>query len=106
MLFNFMKKPYLASTAEDHKSIGSTPPEELLKNPGKTLGELWDTEQIKEFLDKQKYDIKFGENHLKSHKDTAVEELIADKKVSLKDSIDYLKRIGKLPTGYNNESSC
>ncbi len=36
---------------EDHKAIGSTPPQSLLDNPGKTLDELMSDEEISEWIE-------------------------------------------------------
>lgn len=41
----------LGISPEDHKAIGSTPPQRLLDNPGKTLGELMSDDEINKWIE-------------------------------------------------------
>lgn len=50
----FRTNGQLGVTMEDHLAIGSTPPQKLAENPGKTLEELMSDEEISEWLMTQK----------------------------------------------------
>jgi hypothetical protein len=86
----------LGLTAEDHALVSSTPDDLLAENPGKTLGELWSDEQIKQWLDGLKKfteeDDEDASEHWLNRKREQKENLEASKK--------YLESIGRLPKGF------
>lgn len=85
---------YFSLTAQDHKDIGSTPPQELLENPEKAQYELMTEEQIIEHLDfalECLYDpicIKNGVAKMKK------ELFVA--------SLPFLKSVNRLPKKFEN----
>lgn len=83
----------LSMTLEDHRDIGSTPPEYLLNNPGKTKADLMDDQQILEFLGSKK---RLLTELLYKHdrKSLITYNLVAEE---LAKSIQYLEEIGRLP---------
>ncbi len=98
---------HLGVTAEDHLTFGSSPDIELMRNPGKTLGELWSMKKILEklnglvaFLEKarREYDGK-GQNHPDMH---WMRDDIVYAKKELMGTISYLKSIEKLPKKFEN----
>ena len=58
------KKSKLSWTAEHHGIVGSTPPKILLRNPGKTLGELMSENEAEEQIREAHETIHTGRNHL------------------------------------------
>lgn len=101
------KQGHLGVTKEDHLAIGSTPDIELMKNPEKTLGELWSIEKISgklhglvKFLEKARKEYKEkGTYHPDAH---WAEDDILYAKNELKSTISYLKSIKKLPKEFEN----
>lgn len=103
-----MSRGYLGLTAEDHKAWGGSPPvDELQHNKGRTLGEIWSTERVAEYLQKKigsleaarkEYEEK-GPNNFDSHwsRDT-----ILGVKKELRATTPYLESIGKLPPEFKN----
>ncbi len=96
---------HLGVTAEDHLAFGGSPDYELMRNPGKTLGELWGMEEI---LEKLKSLVNFlgearNEYQEKDHLDSdwAKDNILYAKK-ELRATISYLKSIGKLPKEFED----
>jgi hypothetical protein len=88
-------KGLLQMTAEDHRAIGSTPPYQIMiDNPTKTLGELWDETQIKNYLERQLESLP----ELISLKPEVADNL----RPRLKADFEYLKSIGKLPREFEH----
>lgn len=96
------KNGHLGVTAEDHLVLGGTPDQELIENPGRTLGEVLPMEEILKELESLK---NLLENARKEYgtKGLSYEDLswcrdnIIHAKKELVASINYLKSIGKLP---------
>jgi hypothetical protein len=95
----------LGVTANDHNLIGGTPPGELTKNPGKTLGEIWPLEKIEESLkalvealDNNMQKLKKSGNDYLARKNA--EDGIKYYKKELRLAIPYLKSINKLPPAF------
>jgi hypothetical protein len=85
---------FLSLTAEDHKALSSTPPQELLENIGKQQYEVMSDEDIEEALVnllRAANDLRLFENGFaqQSH-----EELVK--------SIAFLKSVGRLPAKFSN----
>jgi hypothetical protein len=86
----------LGVTSQDHKDLGSTPPDILKENPGKTKADVYSNEELEQVLqawidDRDKYtkpqyiDNTFTQSYLK----------VLRKKILL--SIKYLRSIDRLP---------
>ncbi len=88
---NWKEKGYLGVTAKDHEAIQSTPDEVLLQNPGKTLGEIMNDQEIREYIVGTRKNI--SENKEYSHLKRYNEDL----KQNLEVTIEYLKSIGRFP---------
>ncbi len=98
---------HLGVTADDHKAVGGSPNEELRRNPGKTLGELWKEEKILEklksyatFLERARKE--YGEKNLNDPDIHWSRDDIFSAKEELRAAIPYLKSIGKLPKEFEN----
>ena len=86
----------LGMTAEDHYYIGSTPPQDLINNPGKTQAELMTDDQVLAKLDRDEVfitellqiDTTFAKSALEAVKDKHAGD------------IAYLTRVGRLPGKY------
>ena len=93
----------LGVTAENHKIVGITPPQELSKNPGKTLLGLWTDDQILRYLRDEKKIIEqySGEGH---KEDSAIQGLLQDRRRLLGLSVNLLKRVGRLPEEFTDFS--
>ncbi len=99
----------LGVTGDDHWAIGGTPTLELNKNPGKTEGELWSIEKIKETLDGWVDFLEKARKRLPDVKTDFVanmntEDDIKWAKKELRLAMPYLKSINKLPPEYENFS--
>ena len=89
----------LGVTAEDHKNIGSTPPDELQNNPGKTRAELMDEAQILKWLFEYKTQInEFSKEEYKNN--SFAQSILPQLKKELGLSIEYLRNIDKLPEDF------
>ncbi|QQG45173.1 MAG: hypothetical protein HYW89_04210 [Candidatus Sungiibacteriota bacterium] len=98
----FERLGLLGVTAEDHREIKSTPPEELEKNPGKTRAELMSDEEITQWLKKQRDLIE--EFSQEKYKDNSfAQSYLPDLRKKLELSIRYLKEIGRLPRNFEEE---
>lgn len=90
----------LGVTADDHLSIGSSPQELLVSNPGKTLGELMTEDEISRWIDGQQKQI--AEYSSDQYKNVSFVRSILPKLIEdLRLSKEYLNSIGKLPCGQN-----
>lgn len=92
---NWDKNGSLGVTVEDHILIGSTPEDILVKNPGKTLGELMSDLEINEFIRGTLKNIEENKkySHLKNFNMDLIENLIL--------SVEYLKSIRRLPKDFD-----
>ncbi len=88
---------WLGVTAEDHTLKGSTPDDILIKNPGKTLGELMSDEEIHEYIAEMQKIIIKDENSDIEH----IRMLAEMQKENLDSCIRYLKVIGRLTEDFN-----
>lgn len=90
------RKASLEMTDKDHKDIGSTPPDELIENPGKNKAELMTDTEIEQYL--------IGKQHLiekfKEGGSTFEQSVVKDYEIDLRLCIDYLKSIGRLPKSF------
>jgi len=78
----------------DHKAIGSTPPQRLLDNPGKTLGELMSDEEITYWILGNEKTIKqFSEA---DPNNSFIKTALPDLKKTLELGKKYLKSIDRL----------
>jgi hypothetical protein len=101
---NFASYGHLGVTAADHWAIGGSPDIELNRNQGKTLGELWSIEKIKDRLDSQ---VDFLDQARRRYVmepsgpdgQWAKDDIISVKK-SLRSALHYLDLINKLPEEY------
>lgn len=94
---NARDKANLEMTEDDHLAIGSTPPVELRRNPGKTLAETMDDTRLRSFIvgeveaTKEAFDrAKAGDERQKE-----LTELLRDGFLS--PNVAYLREIGRLP---------
>lgn len=91
----------LGVTAEDHKGIGSTPPEILEKNPGKTESELMTDEDIERWLKEKKDELK--KFSAKEYLDnTFAQSYLPTLKEEIKTTIDFLRSIKRLPEKFRD----
>lgn len=103
------RKSPLAMTAEDHRAIGSTPPEILQKNLGKTMAELMTDEEILLFLEglkNRQQKITEGLARLpkrKSWEHLALQTQKEANKDNFKLSLKYLEEINRLPKEFSPE---
>jgi hypothetical protein len=91
---NWREKGSLGVTASDYEAISGTPEDELIQNPGKTLGEIWSDEQILDHLIGTERNIEENESIEKMKKWND------DLKENLRVTILYLKSINRLPKEY------
>ncbi len=82
-------------TAEDHKIVGSTPPPELVENPGKTLADIMSDAEIIEFLKRGQEALKEIRRHQEDNAIPPGSSQIAEK--MLERTVHYLAAIGRLP---------
>ncbi len=87
---------YLSLTKEDHNAIGSTPPNILMKNPGKTMAELMGDQEIRDYLKKQKDFLDELNKQLRNN-DTSAISWINETQHSLDLARKYLSSIERLP---------
>lgn len=84
----------LAVTAADHYDIGGTPPERLLNNPGKTLGELMSEGEIAIWIkEKEELISKFSKMEPNSF---SVRTALPIIQTELDLGREYLRYLGKL----------
>lgn len=86
----------LGVTADDHLTIGSTPPKKLEENPDRTLGELMTEEEIVDWIKElEKQIAEFSQEKYKNNSfvKSSLPKLIEDLNLGKK----YLTSIGKLP---------
>ncbi len=100
-----MAKANLAMTAKDHLGIGSTPPIELVKNPGMTRAEVMAARgELLGFLRKQVKEVREVHALVKAGKggemDGRLLKLIRDS--YLLPNIKYLKEVGLLPEEFKD----
>ncbi len=93
-LEKYKKFGFFSMTAEDHKNINSTPPNELLENPNKAQYETMTDEEILDYL----------ENAFNCIKDSKFIEngYAKTQKEFLQQSIPFLKSVNRLPEKYKN----
>ena len=91
----------LGVTAKDHKAIGSTPPEALSFHPGKTLSDLMTNKEIRRYLTKERSVIK-KYSAKKYEKDQALQNVLRNGKRNLDLTIEYLRKIGRLPRQFQS----
>lgn len=104
------QRGHLGVTAEDHRAFGGTPDLELSQNQGKTLGELWNIEKIREKLEESIAFLKKArKNYEKKHEGDPrypdnrwYRDDILNEKDELRKTILFLKSIGKLPKEFEN----
>lgn len=90
----FQELGSLAVTAQDHKDIGSTPPQRLRENPDKTLGELMSEQEIAEWVKENEEAIaKFSQMN---SGDPFLRSALPVLKTELELGQKYLKSIGRL----------
>jgi len=83
----------LAVTAADHQTIGSTPPSELLANPGETLEKLYSDDEIDEWFNETRRLI--AEFSQPEKTGDFVESILKIKKAELEATERYLNHIGR-----------
>ncbi len=97
----YKKMSTLEMTARDHKIIGSTPPSEMIAEPDKTLAELMTDEEILAYLREEKEGLEdFSKDKYK--KNSFVKSSLPGLKRDLKLSIEYLRKIGRLPKEFED----
>ena len=86
----------LGVTAEDHKGIGSSPPDELIENPGKTMADLMTDDEILSWLQEHKEEIEeWSKEEFK--KDALVQSILSSMKPDFRATLNYLAGINRLP---------
>jgi hypothetical protein len=88
---NWKENGYLGVTSDDHLGIYSTPNEKLQENPGKTLADLMSDQEILDYISGTKKNILENEGMEK------LKEYNTSLKENLETTINYLKKIGRLP---------
>ncbi len=90
----------LGVTAEDFRSVGGTPPKELLENPGKTRADLMNDKEITEWLDKKRNELK----DLLEDKtgNDIIKRQIKSHRQYIKNATRHLREIGRLPKEYED----
>lgn len=91
----FTLKGYLGVTAEDHESLGSTPEQRLIENPGKSLGEIMsDNEIVKNISEQLEF---FKQQDIQEDDRESWLDFIKQRKEDFITSMRYLKSINRLP---------
>ncbi len=86
----------LGVTAEDHKNIGSTPPEILLMNPGKTEFDLMSDEDLLNWLNGKKEElVRFSSKEFSVN--VFVQSYLPTLKEEIKATLDFLRLKKRLP---------
>lgn len=98
----FDKLGSLGVTAEDHKAIGSTPPEALSSHPGKTFSDLMTNKEILHYLKEEKKIIRQYSTEKKHEKDPAIRDFLWQRKRIFNVTIEYLKGIDRLPRQFQS----
>jgi|GEM_PF-1621130 len=98
---------HLGVTAKDHLAFGGSPNLELTRNPGKTLGELWNLDKIREkleelvvFLEKSRQE--YAKKNPRDFDAHWPKDNILYAKKELRKTISYLMSIEKLPKEFEN----
>ena len=86
------RKSDLEMTLEDHVNIGSTPPEILKQNPGKTKGELLSDEELRNYLESKQQLIGL----LSSEENPFAQSALKDSKEDWESTKTYLTKIGRM----------
>ena len=98
---NFEAFGPLGVTAEDHKGIGSTPPEILEKNPGKTESDLMTDEDLAQWLKEKEEELKKYSG--KEYLDNAfAQSYLPTLKEEIKTTINFLRSINRLPEKFRD----
>lgn len=92
---SFGGKGYLGATADDHERIYSTPDERLIKNPGKSLGEIMSDEELHENIALQLEF--FKEQDSSEIEKEHWQDFVTSRKIDFINSLRYLEKIGRLP---------
>lgn len=91
----------LGVTGEDHRSIGSTPPEILQKNPGKTKLELMSDRDISIWLRNKKEELeKYSSEKLSAN--SFVRSYLPTLREEIKATLVLLRANKRLPEGYQD----
>lgn len=94
---------WLGLTAEDHVISGSNGmPELLLKNPGKTLGELMSDEEILNWIKGEKDSLIEYFEKLRNPGSSFEKFHLPEITYRFKASLEYLKHIGRLPKEFED----
>lgn len=93
--------PCLSMTAEDHRRVGSTPPQELVDNPNQRFHESMNEGQLGHFMQKQITAIEFLYREALSGDDRAL-RFFKRSLESLSLNISYLRDINRLPESLIN----
>lgn len=84
----------LSMTKDDHQKIYSTPPQRLLENPGKTLGEIMSDQEIADWIKENEKAI--AEFSQMNSENSFVKNALPVLKKELDLGLKYLKSIGRL----------
>lgn len=101
--FSNDEKPYLSSiaqTAEDHASIGSTPPYDLAENPGKTYGDLMTPEDAVDWVTAER-ELRAEITDERDRNPRLADSILRLLELDLQHGIPYLQELGKLPDDYS-----
>lgn len=95
----------LGVTAADHLAVGSSPPVQLEKNPGKTLAGIMSTEEIAAWLEQKATFLSSEKKRyaaMENPDDWTKSGLVLYAKAELRLAIPYLASIGKLPQEFTD----
>jgi hypothetical protein len=90
-------KANLEMTLDDHYAVGSTPPKELVQNPGKTIAETMDDTALLEFVRKEVETVADVFEMAKKGGEREKDLLHTTRDGFLTPNIVYLRQIGRLP---------
>lgn len=95
-------KANLEMTANDHLAIGSTPSRILKENPGKTLAETMDDQEIQRFILDEINTVSEMHEEAKDGKEVAINVFKVVLDEFLIPNIQYLRSIGRLPKEFTD----
>lgn len=93
---------HLAMTEQDHLNIGSTPPQELVDNPGKQWHELMDDKRLEHFIMEQIVATLLSHRKAADGDPRGIQMLNLHLNDYLAPNIAYLQKIGRIPEGLEN----
>lgn len=90
------RKSSLEMTDQDHRDLASSPPDDLIKNSGKSRGEYMTDKELENYLGEKRRLI----DRLGQSKKAFAQSVAKDFQIDFELCIDYLKRIDRLPKSF------